>query len=344
MMFQSLMLGLGGYLAINMEVSPGMMIAGSIIMGRALAPLDLLVGTWKGFSGARTSYRRLNDLLEEFPAQKDAMKLPDPKGEVTLENLVVVPPKAKKPSIMGLNMQINKGDIVGIIGPSAAGKSSLARALLGLWPLQNGKARIDKADISQWRREDLGKFIGYLPQDIELFEGTVAQNIARFDEVDSDKVVKAAQLAGVHEMILKLPDGYDSYISSASLSGGQKQRIGLARALYGDPVLVVLDEPNSNLDEAVEQALLQAVEQMKQNNTTVILITHKRNILRATSKLAFMVEGKLQMFGPTQNVLAKLAQKQNQGGQMQKNPQGQKNQGQNPNANAQQLRKPGEEQ
>lgn len=308
MLFQSLILGLGGYLAIKMEVTPGMMIAGSIIMGRALAPLDLIVGSWKSFSSARSSYERLDGLLHDFPEKPEQMKLPDPTGEITLENIVVVPPGAKQPSIVGLNMHINKGDIVGIIGPSAAGKSSFARALLGLWPLHNGKARIDQADISQWKREDLGKFIGYLPQDIELFQGSVAQNIARFDEIDSEKVVKAAKLAGVHEMILKLPSGYDTIISSATLSGGQKQRIGLARSLYGDPVLVVLDEPNSNLDEAGEKALLNSLVELKKAGTTVVLITHKQNVLMATTKLALMGEGKLQMYGNTKEVLTKLAQ------------------------------------
>lgn len=310
LMFQSLILGLGGYLAINMEVTPGMMIAGSIIMGRALAPLDLIVNSWKQFSSARISYERVDALLNDFPAKQEYMKLPDPKGEISLENIVVVPPNAQQPSIMGLNMHIKKGEIVGVIGPSAAGKSSLARALLGLWPLASGKARIDKADISQYNREDLGKFLGYLPQDIELFEGTVAQNIARFQDIDSTKVVKAAQMAGVHEMILKLPSGYDTIISGSSLSGGQKQRIALARALYNDPVLIVLDEPNSNLDDAGEKALMQTLISLKQTGTTVVIITHKQNVLMATTKLALMQEGKLQMYGDTKEVLSKLSQGQ----------------------------------
>ncbi|MBL4940014.1 MAG: type I secretion system permease/ATPase, partial [Lutibacter sp.] len=195
MLFQSLMLGLGGYLAIKNEVSPGMMIAGSIIMGRALAPLDLIINSWKGFSSARTSYSRLDSLLEDFPKDKEYMPLPAPKGEVLLEGVMVIPPNAKQPSIRGLSMKIDVGDVVGIVGPSAAGKSSLARVILGLWPLAAGKARLDKADISQWDKEDLGKYIGYLPQDIELFEGSVSQNIARFAEIDSIKVVEAAKKA-----------------------------------------------------------------------------------------------------------------------------------------------------
>jgi len=308
MMFQSLMLGLGGYLAIQMEVSPGMMIAGSIVMGRALAPLDLMINSWKGFSGARTSYQRLNKLLNDFPKNKEYMKLPDPVGNIDLEAVIVVPPNAKQPSVRGITMKINKGDVVGIIGPSAAGKSSLARIILGLWPLASGKARLDGADIFQWDKEDLGKHIGYLPQDIELFEGTVSQNIARFGELDSKKVVEAAQKAGVHEMILRLPDGYDTVIGAggATLSGGQRQRVGFARAIYDNPVLVVLDEPNSNLDEQGELALVRAVQTLKIQKTTVIIITHRPTILQVTNKLAMMNQGVLQLYGSTNEVLARL--------------------------------------
>jgi len=309
MMFQSLMLGLGGYLAIHMEVSPGMMIAGSIIMGRALAPLDLMINSWKGFSGARTSYARLDALLNDFPKDKEYMELPAPQGEIILEQVVVVPPNAKEPSVRGVSMTINKGDVVGIVGPSAAGKSSLARIILGLWPLHNGKVRLDKADISQWEKTALGQYIGYLPQDIELFEGTISQNIARFGEVDATKVIEAAQNTGVHEMILRLPDGYDTKIGAggATLSGGQRQRVGLARAVYNNPVLVVLDEPNSNLDELGERGLIQAVQTLKQRGTTVIIITHRPNILQVTNKLAMMKQGLLEIYGNTNEVLAKIS-------------------------------------
>jgi len=310
MLFQSLMLGLGGYLAIKNEVSPGMMIAGSIIMGRALAPLDLIINSWKGFSSARTSYSRLDSLLEDFPKDKEYMPLPAPKGEVLLEGVMVIPPNAKQPSIRGLSMKIDVGDVVGIVGPSAAGKSSLARVILGLWPLAAGKARLDKADISQWDKEDLGKYIGYLPQDIELFEGSVSQNIARFAEIDSIKVVEAAKKAGVHEMILRLPDGYDTRIGAggASLSGGQRQRIGFARAIYDKPVLIVLDEPNSNLDEQGELALVRAIQILKAEGTTVILITHRPNILQVTNKLAVVKQGVLEIYGNTKDVLAKMSE------------------------------------
>ena len=312
-LFQSLILGLGGYLAIKAQVSPGMMIAGSIIMGRALAPLDLMIGTWKGFSNARTSYERLNGLLAEFPEDSQPMELPAPKGELLLEGVMVVPPNAKQPSLKGISLHVNKGDVVGIIGPSAAGKSSLARVILGLWPLASGKVRLDSADIAQWDKELLGKYIGYLPQDIELFEGTVSENICRFTEVDSQKVVEAAQIAGVHEMILRLPEGYDTLIGAggATLSGGQRQRVGLARALYGSPVLVVLDEPNSNLDDVGEAALVEAIKILKTKGTTVILITHRPNILQVTNKLALMQQGMLQMYGDTGEVLQKLQQANN---------------------------------
>jgi len=310
MLFQSLILGIGAYLAINMEVTPGMMIAGSIIMGRALAPLDLLTNSWKGFSSARNSYARLDELLEEFPKDKEYMRLPDPKGELLLEQVVVIPPNAKQPSVRGISMKIDAGDVVGIIGPSAAGKSSLARIILGLWPLAQGKMRLDTADIYQWDKQELGKFIGYLPQDIELFEGTISQNICRFNEVDSKKVVEAAKKSGVHEMILRLPEGYDTIIGSGgeSLSGGQRQRIGFARALYDNPVLIVLDEPNSNLDDQGELALIQAIQKLKEQGTTVVIITHRPSVLQITNKLAVIKQGTLEIYGNTKEVMTKMSE------------------------------------
>lgn len=307
-MFQSLILGLGGYLAIKMEISPGMMIAGSIIMGRALAPLDLLTNSWKQFKGAKISYERLTALLNDFPKEKEYMKLPEPKGEILLEGVTIVPPNAKEPAVIQVSMKIEKGEIVGIIGHSAAGKSSLARGILGIWPLYQGVVRLDGADIKQWKREDLGKFIGYLPQDIELFEGTVSENIARFGELDTTKIVSAAMDAGVHEMILRLPDGYDTIIGvgGATLSGGQRQRIGLARAIYDNPILVVLDEPNSNLDEAGELALLKTIQKLKSKGTTVILITHRSNILQGTTKIAMMRNGLVKIYDDSAKVLKAL--------------------------------------
>ncbi|MEK6658531.1 MAG: type I secretion system permease/ATPase [Campylobacterota bacterium] len=342
MLFQSLILGIGGYLAIKAEVSPGMMIAGSIIMGRALAPLDLMIGSWKGFSNARASYEKLNGLLEEFPKDKEYMKLPAPKGEILLEGAVVVPPGASQPSLRGISMMIQKGDVVGIIGPSAAGKSSLARVILGLWPLAAGKARLDKADIYQWDKHDLGQYIGYLPQDIELFEGTVSQNIARFGEIDSQKVVEAAQRAGVHEMILRLPDGYDSKIGvgGLALSGGQRQRVGLARAIYNNPILVVLDEPNSNLDDAGEIGLVNAINYLKQIGSTVIIITHRPSILQVTNKIALINQGALELYGNSNDVLAHLAKNAQQAQAAQQQAQAQASQQQPQSAPKISLSKP----
>ena len=321
MFFQSMILGLGAYLAVNMELSAGMMIAGSIIMGRALAPLDLMIATWKGFSGARMSYKRIDQLLKDFPKNKEYMELPAPKGFISVEGVYAKPPASNKYTLENLNFSINKGDIVGIIGPSAAGKSTLARVILGVWPVQIGTVRIDGADISQWDREHLGRYIGYLPQDIELFAGTISENIARFNEVDSQKVIEAAMKAGVHEMILRLPEGYDTVIGSGAvvLSGGQRQRIGLARAIYDNPVFVVLDEPNSNLDEQGELALLKTVEELKQSGTTVVIITHRPNILKVTNKILIMNSGKIERYASTEEILGAVA-KQNQSAQTPQRP------------------------
>ena len=321
MFFQSMILGLGAYLAVNMELSAGMMIAGSIIMGRALAPLDLMIATWKGFSGARMSYKRIDQLLKDFPKNKEYMELPAPKGFISVEGVYAKPPASNKYTLENLNFSINKGDILGVIGASAAGKSTLARIILGVWPVQIGTVRIDGADISQWDREHLGKYIGYLPQDIELFSGTISENIARFNEVDSQKVIEAAMKAGVHEMILRLPEGYDTVIGSGAvvLSGGQRQRIGLARAIYDNPVFVVLDEPNSNLDEQGELALLKTVEELKQSGTTVVIITHRPNILKVTNKILIMNTGKVERYASTEEILGAVA-KQNQAAQAPQRP------------------------
>lgn len=309
---QSMILGLGGYLAVINELNPGMMIAGSIIMGRALAPIDMLTNGWRGFVEARAAYSRLDQLLEQFPDQEKPMPLPAPKGAIEVSNLYVTPPQASQPALKGINLVIAPGEVVALIGPSASGKSTLARALLGVWPLLTGKVRIDKADIEHWDSEELGRFVGYLPQDIELFEGTIAENIARFGEADPAKVVATANLAGVHEMILQLPAGYDSLIGpgGVSLSAGQRQRVALARALYGDPVFIVLDEPNSNLDEQGEKALVAAVARIKARGATVLIISHRPGILGVVDKIALLVAGQLQAFGPRDEVLAALKQAQ----------------------------------
>ena len=305
---QSLVLGLGAYLALQQEISPGIMIAGSILLGRALAPIDLLIGTWKGFIAARGQYTRLNELLKKVPQEEEPMQLPDPEGNILVENILVVPPGGKIPVVKGVNFAVEKGQLIGVIGPSGAGKSTLARALLGVWPIHSGKVRLDGADIAQWDREALGSFIGYLPQDVELFQGTISENIARFGAVDPNKVIAAAMKADVHEFILRLPAGYDTVISGSGgvLSGGERQRIGLARALYGDVRLVVLDEPNSNLDDQGEQALMNALITLKSEQVTVLIISHRPSVLKVVDQIILMKEGILVDYGTTANVLAKL--------------------------------------
>lgn len=313
MLMQSLILGIGGYLAITAQITPGMMIAGSIILGRALAPLDIMTNTWKQFASARFAYTRLTQLLSDFSQVEKPTQLPAPEGKITLEHITLIPPEGKLPSLHNLSVEFPAGTTVGVIGPSAAGKSSLARAILGVWPLQSGTVRIDGAQLSHYDRSDLGKYIGYLPQDIELFEGTVSENIARHTEPDDAKVVEAAKLCGLHDLILHLPSGYDTRVGAggASLSGGQRQRIALARAVYDYPRIVVLDEPNSNLDDVGERALLQTIIELKKRGTTVILITHRPAILGITDRILLLREGTLQLYGNRDEVLAALAPKPN---------------------------------
>ncbi len=308
---QSLVLGLGAWLAIDKQITPGLMIAGSILLGRALAPIDAMIGSWKQFLSARTAYDRLNGLLAQFPAEAERMSLPAPKGALRAEQAVVAPPGSKVAVLKGLNFNIEAGSFVALIGASASGKSTLARALLGIWPVANGAIRLDGADIGQFERGLIGPYLGYLPQDIELFDGSIAENIARFGKLDADKVVAAAQAAGVHDMILHLPQGYDTEIggSGGILSAGQRQRVGLARALYGEPVLVVLDEPNSNLDDVGEQALAQALSTLKQRGSTVVVITHRVGILSLADRIMVLNEGLLVLDGTRDEVLAKLNQR-----------------------------------
>lgn len=303
---QSGILGLGAYLAILHEITPGMMIAASIIMGRALAPVELAVGTWKQLLAARTSYSRLDQLLQTVPADQETMDLPAPKGDLKVEQVVAAPPGSKVPSLKGVSFTVAAGSIIGIIGPSAAGKSSLAKVVVGIWPAFSGVVRLDGADISKWDRDRLGPYIGYLPQDIELFEGTIAENIARFGEVESDKVIRAAQSSGVHDLILQLPEGYDTRIGPGgqALSGGQRQRIGLARAIYDDPPLIILDEPNSNLDKEGEEALGTTLAQLKERNCTTLVITHRPSILSSVEYVMVMKAGLIEKLGPRDEVLA----------------------------------------
>ncbi|MCD5995578.1 type I secretion system permease/ATPase [Pseudomonas sp. CDFA 602] len=310
-MVQSLILGLGAYLAVNHEISPGLVIAGSVLLGRALAPIDLIIGSWKGFIAARGQYDRLNEILSKLQSEPERMPLPAPEGNVTVENMIVGAPGSRLPIIKGISFAVQAGTVVGVIGPSASGKSTLARALLGIWPPQHGSVRLDGADISNWDKTELGPHIGYLPQDIELFEGTISENIARFGEVDAELVVQAAKVSGVHDMILLLPNGYDTVIGSdgVNLSGGQRQRIGLARAIYGTPKLIILDEPNSNLDEVGERALSYALEYLKATGATIFVITHRTNILSQLDRLLVMKDGLLSMYGPSEQVIAELSAK-----------------------------------
>jgi len=309
MVMQSLLLGLGALLALRQEISPGMMIAGSLLLGRALAPIDMLVGTWKGFTLARGQYDRLGQLLVQIPKDADTMSLPAPTGKLSAEQVMVVPPGSKNIVVRGVNMELNAGEALGIVGPSASGKSCLARALLGIWPTYSGKVRLDGADIFAWNRAELGPYVGYLPQDIELFDGSISENICRFGDVDPDKVVEAAKTAGVHELILHLPQGYDTIIggSGGILSGGQRQRIGLARAIYGSPRYLVLDEPNSNLDDQGERELVEAIRRIKSEGATVIIITHRTMVLQCVDKILVMRDGAASHFGPRDQVLAALA-------------------------------------
>jgi ATP-binding cassette subfamily C exporter for protease/lipase len=289
-----------------------MMIAGSILLGRAIAPVQLLISVWKQIGSTRSAYERLTKLLEQNPAREAGMALPKPKGVISVENITAAPPGGKVAVIKGLTFSLAAGEVLGIIGPSGSGKSTLARLLVGVWPAAAGKVRLDGADVYLWNKDELGPHIGYLPQDIELFAGTVSENIARFGEVHADKVILAAKRAGVHELILNMPSGYDTLLGDGGtgLSGGQKQRLGLARAMYDDPSLIVLDEPNSNLDDVGEQALLAAIIDLRKRGKTIILITHRTSIISATNKLLLLHDGMAKLFGPTNQVMEALAQQQ----------------------------------
>ncbi|MCY3566803.1 MAG: type I secretion system permease/ATPase [Gammaproteobacteria bacterium] len=308
LVMQSLTLGLGALLALQQEISPGMMIAGSLLLGRALAPIDLLVATWRGFSVARAQYNRLGELLEQLPPRPLPMPLPDPRGQLSVEGLFVLPPASQTFVVRNANFDLAPGEALGIVGPSASGKSSLARAILGVWPSARGAVRLDGAEIFTWDRDQLGRHLGYLPQDIELFDGSIADNICRFGQQDSDAIVAAARLAGVHDLILELPQGYNTMIggSGGVLSGGQRQRIGLARAVYGNPCLIVLDEPNSNLDDQGEKELVEALERIKQQGSTIIVISHRTMVLQSMDKMLVLKEGAPLNYGPRSQVLAAL--------------------------------------
>ncbi|MBC7940619.1 MAG: type I secretion system permease/ATPase [Chitinophagaceae bacterium] len=306
----SLLLGLACWLGVNNELAggAGMAIVASILGGRVLAPLAQLIGQWRAIGGARTAYSRVSALLHNVPPEDAGMELPPPKGVLVAESITVVPPGSQAPVLKNVTFGALPGELLTVIGPSAAGKTSLARALIGVWPSQGGKVRLDGADVFAWHKSQLGPHMGYLSQGVELFDGSVAENIARFGKVDQDLVRQAADEVGITAMVEALPDGFDTQIGEdgAVLSGGQRQRLGLARAIYGSPRVVVLDEPNSSLDEAGEKALIEMIGRLKAKGTTVIAITHRSTLLAAADKLLLLVEGAVASFGPRDDVLAAL--------------------------------------
>ena len=307
---QSLALGGGALLVIQGELSPGAMIAANVLTTRALAPIDLMVGTWSGFLSAKDAYARLTNLLDAHPQRNKAPMGVTPKGDVVLKEVVASAPGRKEPILKGISAVMPTGTVTVVLGASGSGKSTLARVLLGIWPHSSGDVLLDGQAILNWDRMELGPHIGYLPQDIELFDGSIAENIARAGQVVSEKVIAAAQAAGLHQMILRFPKGYDTPMGEAGglLSGGQRQRIGLARALYGEPALVVLDEPNANLDDEGENALVHAVQGLKAKGKTVVLISHRPGIVGVADRLLILHQGAVQASGPRDGVLAALQQ------------------------------------
>jgi PrtD family type I secretion system ABC transporter len=308
MVLQIAVTGVGSWLAINGELTIGGMIGASILSGRALAPFEAAIGTWKQWITARDAYHRLENALSDTPAMRGTMEMPAPGGTLTVEQLIYRTPKTNQAIIKGISFSLKPGQSLGLIGPSAAGKSTLARLLMGILPPTNGSVRLDGVDIFQWSREDIGKYVGYLPQNVELFPGTIKDNIARMDPNASDaEVIEAARLAGCHEMVLRLPMAYETVYSAAnlSLSPGQRQRIGLARALFRKPQFVVLDEPNSNLDGEGELALQETILRIKKLGITFILVAHKPSIVSHVDLIMMLQDGLIKDFGPRNDVLRK---------------------------------------
>lgn len=312
MMLQSAVLAVGAYLVIYQEATAGIIIAGSILSARALAPVDLAIAHWKGFVAARQSWRRLNTLLEKLPAPQTQTLLHPPEKKLTVEGVAIVPPGEQRVIVQDVNVAIEAGHGLGIIGPSGSGKSSLVRALVGVWQPARGKVRLDGAALDQWSSDVLGRHIGYLPQDVELFAGTIAQNISRFDpEAKSEAIIAAAKEAGVHEMIIKMREGYDTQIGEqgGALSAGQAQRVALARALYGNPFLIVLDEPNSNLDAEGDEALTRAVRAARERGAIVVIVAHRPVGIEGVDQLLVLKDGRMQAFGPKEQVLGQVLQR-----------------------------------
>jgi len=309
---QSLALGLGALLVIDGQLSPGAMIAANVLTTRALAPIDMLVGVWRSFISAHDAFVRLEQLFWQYPARDLAPKRVAPQGTITLQQVVAKAAGRPKPILQNVSLQALPGSVTVVLGPSGSGKSTLARVMVGVWPDVDGQVLLDDLPLKSWDRMALGPHIGYLPQDIELFEGSISENISRFSEPDSSKVVEAALATGLHEIILQLPNGYDTLIGEAGilLSGGQRQRIGLARAIYGNPALVVLDEPNANLDDAGEAALMKTAATLREMNKTVILITHRPGLVALANQVVILQDGCIQFAGPRDAVLSQLRQMQ----------------------------------
>lgn len=305
---QLLMFGVGAFFVIQSQITTGVMMACAILTSRALAPVEHALGTWRQLIGARQAYQRLKEHFTTPDPRTANLPLPEPQGALRVEKVSYAPLGMEKPILNNVSFEIQPGEMLGVIGPSGAGKTTLARLIVGAWNTNKGKVRLDNADVYSWNREDFGKHVGYLPQDVELFAGTVKENIARMGDIDPDAVITASQLAGVHDMILHFPNGYDTEISTGkfNLSGGQRQRIALARALYKNPCLLVLDEPNANLDNFGEEALRQALVVLNKGGTTIILISHRPNIVQMANKVLILNQGNVQAFGPRETVLAQL--------------------------------------
>ena len=306
---QSLSLGAGGWLVIHGELSPGAMIAGNILMTRALQPIDLLVNTWKAFVSARTAFDRLAHLVETQTLREQGDLVQVPLGCIALSNVTAHAPGRTEPILDQVNLNIAAGSLVCVVGPSGSGKSTLARAMLGLWPDLSGQVHFDGVPLGQWHRTALGRHLGYLPQDVELMAGSLAQNIARFGELDSERVIAAARRADVHELILRFPNGYDTFIGESGhlLSAGQRQRVALARALYGEPTVIVLDEPNANLDDAGEAALVRVLLDLKAQGKTVVLMTHRLDILKVVDRVVVLNHGRVVQDSSAQVFLSQRA-------------------------------------
>jgi PrtD family type I secretion system ABC transporter len=312
MILQSAVLAVGAYLVINQQATAGVIIAGSILSARALAPVDLAIAHWKSFVAARQSWHRLNRLLEQMPARTEQMQLQDPSSRLAVEAVSIVPPGDQKVIVQDITFTLEAGHGLGVIGPSGSGKSSLVRALVGVWQPFRGKVRLDGAALDQWSSDVLGRHVGYLPQDVELFAGTVAQNISRFDpDASSDAIIAAAKEAGVHQIIIKMRDGYDTQVGEqgTALSAGQAQRVALARALYGDPFLIVLDEPNSNLDTEGDEALTRAIRGARERGAIVVVVAHRPVGIEAVDQLLVLKDGRMQAFGPKEQVLGQVLQR-----------------------------------